>query len=96
MYIHSNINVRAGFVQYIINGPEMHRWHHAVDDDAHDRNFGTKFAFWDWLFGTAFVPKNRKPVGYGLGDENSRRIISGSICLRSGSLGSEGRSFVEY
>ncbi len=34
MYIHSNINVRAGFVQYIINGPEMHRWHHAVDEGA--------------------------------------------------------------
>src|SRR5260370_27901113 len=28
MYIHSNIDVRAGWLQYALNGPEMHRWHH--------------------------------------------------------------------
>lgn len=70
MYIHSNINVRSGVLQYIINGPEMHRWHHAVDNDAHNKNFGTKFALWDWIFGTAFFPRERKPLGYGLGDED--------------------------
>ncbi len=70
MYIHSNINVRSGVLQYIINGPEMHRWHHAVDADAHNMNFGTKFAIWDWIFGTAFFPRERKPSGYGLGEED--------------------------
>ncbi len=70
MYIHSNIDVRTGWLQYIINGPEMHRWHHAVDEDAHNRNFGTKFGFWDWIFGTAFRPVGRKPAGYGLSDVN--------------------------
>ena len=73
MYIHSNIDVRSGWLQYVINGPEMHRWHHAVDEDAHNRNFGTKFAFWDWIFGTAFFPRERKPAGYGLGDLNFPR-----------------------
>jgi sterol desaturase/sphingolipid hydroxylase (fatty acid hydroxylase superfamily) len=68
MYIHSNINVHSGFLQRIINGPEMHRWHHATDNDAHNKNFSTKLAIWDWLFGTAHLPKKRKPQGYGLGD----------------------------
>ncbi len=68
MYIHSNINVRSGWLQYLINGPEMHRWHHAIDDDAANKNFSTKLAIWDWIFGTAFLPKERKPIGYGLGD----------------------------
>jgi sterol desaturase/sphingolipid hydroxylase (fatty acid hydroxylase superfamily) len=68
MYIHSNIDVRSGWLQLIINGPEMHRWHHAIDADAHNRNFGTKLALWDWLFGTAFRPIDRRPAGYGLGD----------------------------
>jgi len=31
MYIHSNIDVRSGVLQYVINGPEMHRWH--LSDD---------------------------------------------------------------
>jgi sterol desaturase/sphingolipid hydroxylase (fatty acid hydroxylase superfamily) len=75
MYIHSNIDVRSGRLQYIINGPEMHRWHHAVDEQAHNKNYSTKLAIWDWIFGTAYFPplqqkKAAKPAGYGLGDDH--------------------------
>lgn len=67
MYIHSNINVRSGWLQYFINGPEMHRWHHADEPaEALDRNFGTKLAIWDWLFGTAYLPHGAKAEKYGL------------------------------
>jgi sterol desaturase/sphingolipid hydroxylase (fatty acid hydroxylase superfamily) len=68
MYIHANLDVRSGRLQWLINGPEAHRWHHAVDSDAHNRNFATKLAFWDRLFGTTFLPAERKPAGYGLTD----------------------------
>lgn len=64
MYIHSNLDVRTGWLQKIINGPEMHRWHHSTGK-GRNRNFATKFAIWDWLFGTAFLPDN-KPDEYGL------------------------------
>jgi sterol desaturase/sphingolipid hydroxylase (fatty acid hydroxylase superfamily) len=66
MWIHSNIDAHTGWLQWIINGPEAHRWHHATDHDAYDRNFGTKLAIWDRLFGTTFLPRGRKPAGYGL------------------------------
>jgi len=65
MYIHSNMNVKSGRLQYIINGPEMHLWHHANDRRVFHANFATKLALWDWLFGTAYLPEN-KPVEYGL------------------------------
>jgi sterol desaturase/sphingolipid hydroxylase (fatty acid hydroxylase superfamily) len=68
MYIHSNISVRTGRLQWVINGPEAHRWHHAVDPDAHNKNFATKLALWDRFFGTAWIPEDRKPAGYGLTD----------------------------
>ncbi|MEP7219894.1 MAG: sterol desaturase family protein, partial [Bacteroidota bacterium] len=68
MYIHSNIDIHSGALQYVINGPEMHRWHHATDDEAHNRNFSTKLAIWDWIFGTAYFPASKKPSGYGLDD----------------------------
>jgi sterol desaturase/sphingolipid hydroxylase (fatty acid hydroxylase superfamily) len=64
MYIHSNIDVKTGWLQKIINGPEMHRWHHSTGK-GRNRNFATKFAIWDWLFGTAFLPPS-KPDEYGL------------------------------
>jgi sterol desaturase/sphingolipid hydroxylase (fatty acid hydroxylase superfamily) len=71
MFIHSNIDVRLGKLQYFINGPEMHRWHHSDDGGREfDHNFGTKFAVWDWIFGTAFFPDPdvRKPKQFGLSD----------------------------
>lgn len=68
MLIHSNLDIRLGKLQYVINGPEMHRWHHATDPEAYDKNFSTKLAVWDWLFGTAYFPdpKVRKAHAYGL------------------------------
>lgn len=68
MYIHSNIDVKSGWLQYVINGPEMHRWHHSDDGkEAHNKNFSTKLAVWDWLFRTSFLPKDKKAQKYGLG-----------------------------
>ncbi len=66
MWIHSNINVNTGRLQLVINGPEMHRWHHADQPaEALDKNFSTKLAVWDWLFGTAYLPP-AKAEKYGL------------------------------
>jgi sterol desaturase/sphingolipid hydroxylase (fatty acid hydroxylase superfamily) len=69
MYIHSNLNVRAGLLQRVLNGPEMHRWHHASELPMPGRNFATKLAIWDWLFGTAYLPEH-KPERYGLLEPN--------------------------
>lgn len=65
MYIHANINVHSGKLQLIINGPEMHRWHHSTGK-GRNRNFSTKLAIWDWIFGTAYLPKDQKVDKYGL------------------------------
>lgn len=66
MYIHSNIGVRSGKLQYVINGPEMHQWHHSNDRAVFFANYSTKFAVWDWLFGTAYLPGRAKPGEFGL------------------------------
>jgi sterol desaturase/sphingolipid hydroxylase (fatty acid hydroxylase superfamily) len=65
MWIHCNVGVRTGWLQRVVNGPEMHRWHHARFYIGDGQNFGTKLAIWDWLFGTAYRPSG-KPDGYGL------------------------------
>jgi len=67
MYIHSNIDVRSRWLQYVINGPEMHRWHHSAEAADGAYNYSTKLAIWDWLFGTAHRPQG-KPRAYGLSD----------------------------
>jgi sterol desaturase/sphingolipid hydroxylase (fatty acid hydroxylase superfamily) len=74
MWIHANVDVRSGRLQWVINGPEMHRWHHAIDHPQGGSNFGTKLAIWDWIFGTAYRPA-KKPAGYGLAEAYPRGYL---------------------
>jgi sterol desaturase/sphingolipid hydroxylase (fatty acid hydroxylase superfamily) len=51
---------------YLIVSPRYHRWHHADEPEAADKNFCLIFPFLDVLFGTYYCP-DRLPRGYGLG-----------------------------
>lgn len=64
-FIHSNLNIRLGKLGYIINGPENHQWHHADQIQVYHANYATKFAVWDWIFGTMYLP-GKNPVKFGL------------------------------
>lgn len=68
MYIHSNLDVRLGMLEIVINGPDMHRWHHARADDVKGVNFATKLGVWDRLFGTAYIRSERAQEFGLLGD----------------------------
>ena len=80
MYIHSNLDVSSGRLEWVINGPEMHRWHHADGDDrAMFKNFSTKLAIWDWMFGTAFLPIGEKSTRYGINDPTFPKGYFGQV-----------------
>jgi sterol desaturase/sphingolipid hydroxylase (fatty acid hydroxylase superfamily) len=94
MFIHCNIDVRLRWLQYIINGPEMHRWHHSDDEGKeYKSNYATKLAFWDWMFGTAYYPDPdvKKPKNYGLSDTPEYPICYSNQILNS--LKSKGQLF---
>lgn len=56
---HANLRVRMGPLKYVLNGPEMHVWHHAHPSAGPTNvNFAINLALWDWLFGTAYLPKD--------------------------------------
>lgn len=68
MYIHSNLNWKMGKLLYVLNGPEIHRWHHSNEiPGIYNNNYSTKFTVWDRLFGTLNVPPHDAKE-YGLGD----------------------------
>ena len=62
---HSNCAVRLGPLNYIVSGPELHRWHHSKLPSESDTNFGNNLIVWDSLFGTRFLPRDREvgPLG---------------------------------
>ena len=55
-YQHSNCDVRLGWLNYLISGPELHRWHHSELPAESDHNFGNNLIIWDVLFGTRYLP----------------------------------------
>jgi sterol desaturase/sphingolipid hydroxylase (fatty acid hydroxylase superfamily) len=63
LFQHANVRLRFPGLRWVINTPEWHHWHHAIDDDARDKNFGLPVV--DKIFGTAYLPKGRRPVGFG-------------------------------
>ncbi len=63
---HCNVEVRLGLLNYIISGPELHRWHHSREIRESNKNYGNNVILWDLLFGSYFLPKNRKVESLGL------------------------------
>ena len=44
---HVNADLRLGVLNYVVCGPKMHRWHHSVLREEHDRNFSNCLTVWD-------------------------------------------------
>jgi sterol desaturase/sphingolipid hydroxylase (fatty acid hydroxylase superfamily) len=66
IFQHANVRFRFPGVRWVVNTPEWHHWHHAIDADARDKNFGLPIV--DTIFGTAYLPKDRRPTGFGIDD----------------------------
>ena len=63
---HCNIDLKLGFLNYIISGPELHRWHHSFMIEEANKNYGNNLIIWDLLFGTWFLPTDRAIKELGL------------------------------
>ena len=57
---HINIDFRAGWLNYIFNTAQHHRWHHSKVVKESNTNYGKVLIIWDLLFGTFFLPKDRE------------------------------------
>jgi sterol desaturase/sphingolipid hydroxylase (fatty acid hydroxylase superfamily) len=66
-FAHANLDVTiAKPWRYLINNPRLHRWHHANQIEAYNKNFCSTYPLWDLLFGTYHYPEGRLPDGYGI------------------------------
>lgn len=77
--VHANLNWTFGPLRTVIASPIFHRWHHGLPGDGGDKNFGATFSFWDVMFGTFHMPKERLPQTYGVGDYPFPSDLGGQI-----------------
>lgn len=55
LFTHANVALPErmdGVLRWLIVTPDMHRIHHSVLRDEHDRNFGFNVSWWDRVFGS--------------------------------------------
>lgn len=64
-YQHSNCQIKFGPLNYVVHGPELHRWHHSEVVEESEHNYGHSLIIWDVIFRTWFLPRGREvgPLG---------------------------------
>ena len=67
-WVHSNLNWTLGPLKYVVATPVFHRWHHTMPDEGGSSNFAPTFSFWDWIFGTFYMPEGKTPQTFGTDD----------------------------
>jgi sterol desaturase/sphingolipid hydroxylase (fatty acid hydroxylase superfamily) len=75
IFAHANVRWRWRPLQRIVQTPEMHHWHHADDPAAHNRNYTGLLPLWDMLFGTFYLPPDRRPEVYGVAEPLPAGIV---------------------
>ena len=64
---HFNVDSRVGWLNYLLVGTELHRYHHSADL-AEAKNFGAVVSVWDQLFGTFVYRPAETPRALGIDD----------------------------
>ncbi len=64
--LHANVHWDFGPLRWLVASPAFHRWHHAADAGAIDKNYAGLLPVWDRLFGTAHFPAGERPRSYGI------------------------------
>jgi len=57
---HINAEQDQGLLNYFFSGPELHRWHHNLNPDIANHNYGNNLIVWDHIFKTFYWPKDNK------------------------------------
>jgi sterol desaturase/sphingolipid hydroxylase (fatty acid hydroxylase superfamily) len=66
---HSHIWLSYGPIgSTIFISPAQHQIHHSKAKRHWDKNFGFIFAFWDYLFGSLYIPKEKETIEFGIGN----------------------------
>lgn len=64
--LHTELVGRLGWLEWLLNTPDHHRVHHALNASVRDRNFGGVLIVWDRLFGTYTQAPAHETLRYGV------------------------------
>ncbi len=63
-FLHANVRLRFGPLEWLVATPAFHHWHHSRTDHI-DHNYAATFPWIDRMFGTLYLPEHF-PADYGI------------------------------
>ena len=70
---HSHVPLKYwNVLEYIFISPFQHQIHHSTLTEHHDKNFGSKFAIWDWMFSSLITSEGIGRLKCGLKHEHHK------------------------
>ena len=69
LFLHANVGWKLRPLHRLIPTPEFHHWHHANEKEAHCSNYSGFLPLWDIIFGTYYMPPDKRPEKYGIDEE---------------------------
>jgi sterol desaturase/sphingolipid hydroxylase (fatty acid hydroxylase superfamily) len=69
LVVHANLSWSFGPLRRVIASPTYHRWHHAREPEAVDKNFAGLLPLWDLVFGTIYLPMGKRATAFGVPNE---------------------------
>ncbi len=77
-FYHANIRTNLGPLRYVLVTPQSHRVHHSIEKQHQDKNFGSLFSIWDFMFRTQYLGFDEYPQT-GIKDETFPHETSKNI-----------------
>jgi sterol desaturase/sphingolipid hydroxylase (fatty acid hydroxylase superfamily) len=76
LFLHANVRWRWRPLHRLVITPEFHHWHHANERDAINSNYSVFLPLWDIIFGTYYMPKDKRPRRYGISEPMPDGIVA--------------------
>lgn len=78
LFAHANVRWRLRPLHRIVMTPEFHHWHHSNTPESIHSNYAVFLPLWDMVWGTYYMPADRRPEVYGNG-ENTPPSVPGQL-----------------
>jgi len=78
LFAHANVRWRLRPLHRIVMTPEFHHWHHSNTPESIHSNYSVFLPFWDMVWGTYYMPADKRPEVYGNG-ENTPPSVPGQL-----------------
>ena len=79
LFAHANVRWRLRPLHRVVMTPEYHHWHHSNTPESIHSNYSVFLPLWDIVWGTYYMPADRRPEVYGNSETTTPAHLPGQM-----------------